>query len=63
MEPRPCKVQTCDGSTRQEYRDDQVPRVFRSGGTTTLHGVHVQPCQEISGGGKTAFIFHIRISM
>ena len=57
MEPRPGKVQTCDGSTRQEYRDDQVSRVFRPGGATTVHGVHVQPRQEISGGGKTDFIF------
>ena len=49
MEPRPGEVQTCDGSTRQEYCDDQVSRVFRTGGITTLHGVHVQPRQEISG--------------
>ena len=44
MEPRPSEMQTCDGSTRQEYRDDQVSRVFRPGGATTVHGVHVQPC-------------------
>ena len=49
MEPRPGEVQTSDGSTRQEYCDDQVSRVFRTGGITTLHGVHVQPRQEISG--------------
>ena len=61
MEPRSGEVQTCDGSTRQEYCDDQVSRVFRTGGITTLHGVHVQPRQKISGGDKTDFIFHTRI--
>ena len=61
MEPRPGEVQTSDGSTRQEYCDDQVSRVFRVRGITTLHGVHVQPRQKISGGGKTDFIFHTRL--
>ena len=61
MELGPGEVQTSDGSTRQEYCDDQVSRVFRTGGITTLHGVHVQPRQKISGGGKTDFIVTSKI--
>ena len=61
MELGPCEVQTSDGSTRQEYCDDQVSRVFRTGGITTLHGVHVQPRQKISGGDKTDFIVTSKI--
>ena len=60
MEPRPREVQTSNGSTRQEHCDDQVSRVFRTGGVTTLHGVHVQPRQKISGGGKNPICINIK---